>query len=1122
MRFGVLGPLAVWTTDGRTVRVPELKVRALLALLLVEQGRPVSADRLIHELWGSKLPGNPTGVLQTKVWQLRRALEDAEPGGRDLVVSLAPGYRLLADGDAMDSGRFLRLAAGARSTGDPRERAALLADALAGWRGPAFADFADEEFARAARDRLEEQRLTALEEQAEARLELGEHALVADELGDLVARHPLRERLRTAHVRALYLAGRQGAALSSYAELREQLAENLGVDPSPGLAALHRSILDQDPRLTAAPSPTTSAVRPATNIPAALTELIGRSGAMDELRTLLAANRLVTLTGAGGVGKTRLALAMASQVVDRFPGGVRLAEFAVLDPPREPPGRAGRAGASAPPAGVHEVVGAVLGLRDDSGPNPGGGAPLSPVDRLAHALGDEPALLVLDNCEHVIEDVAELAERLLKAAPRLRILATSQKPLGITGEHLQEVPPLRRPGPATDLDPAAVRRFSAVRLFEARATAAAPRFVLDRSNVEAVVSICRRLDGIPLALEMAATRVRSLGVAELEARLDDRFPLLAAGSRGAPERQRTLRAVIDWSWGLLDEQERTVLRRLAVHSDGATLDAAETVCGTEGPDRAPVMDLLARLVDCSLVVMSEGTDGPRYRLLESVAAYCTERLRESGESDGMRRRHRAYCTELAERADPHLRGHGQRQWLRRLDAETANMRAALDSAVQEGDADRALRLVNALAWYWRLRGRNHEAERSLALALSTAEDAGPPVPEETGARALSVARATAWLGGFRLTIHGSTDPRAAYEAALRPYAAVDDPAGRARSEWFLASTLYGIGDTAPSEELVARALDGFRSLGDSWGTAAALGSRTYHAKLRGDFGAVRRDGERSLALFRDLGDQWGQLQAMVPLQTLAEAVGDYAYAGRLYREGLRMAEALGLWREVAFQLSGLGRLALLTGDLPGARELHERARRLAAEQSDTFGEQYAETGLGLGARRAGELDTAEAHLRQVLELHRRVGYEPGTPPLILVELGFIAELRGDADEALRLQREGLTVARATGDPRSVALALEGLAGAELLRGRPGAAARHLGAAAAARDAVGLPLPAGERHDVDRVSARTADLLGREAYEARFAEGGEPAEQLPGPDDVGTGPQRSLRSHAGGTVGTANA
>lgn len=1094
MRFGVLGPLAVWSADGRAVRVPEVKVRALLALLLAEQGRPVSADRLIDELWGSKLPADPTGVLQTKVWQLRRALEDAEPGGRELVASQPPGYRLRTDEDAVDSGRFLRLTARARTAGDPRERAALLADALALWRGAAFADFADAEFSRAARDRLEEQRLTALEEQAEARMELGEHALVADELGDVVALHPLRERLRTAQIRALYLAGRQGAALSSYADLRTRLAETLGVDPGPELAALHRSILGQDPALTAAPSPATSAVRPVTNLPAELTELVGRSGAIGELRALLAANRLVTLTGAGGVGKTRLALAAASRVLDRFPGGVRLAEFAVLDAPRGPAGAPRRPGAAAP-AGVHEVVGAALGVRDDTAPNPAGSGPLAPADRLAHALGDQPALLVFDNCEHVIEDVAALAVRLLKAAPRLRILATSQKPLGVTGEHLQEVPPLQSPGPTTDLDLAAVRRFGAVRLFEARAAAAAPHFVLDQRNVEAVVSICRRLDGIPLALEMAATRVRALGAAELAARLDDRFALLAVGSRDAPARQRTLRAVIDWSWELLGDEERTVLRRLAVHHDGATLDAAEAVCAADGRARTPVLDLLARLVDCSLVVMTDGPDGPRYRLLESVAAYAAERLLQSGEQKELRRLHRAYYADLAVRADPHLRGHGQRPWLCRLDAETANLRAALDSAVREGDADLALRLVNALAWYWRLRGRHHEAARSLALALSVDRPAGPA----PAARAASVARATAWLGGVRLALHGSADPRAAYEAALRPYAGMDDPGGLATSQWFLASSLYGIGDVAPSEELAGRALAAFRSLGDDWGTAAALGSVTYHAKLRGDFDAVRRDGERSLALFRELGDQWGQLQAMVPLQTLAEAVGDYANAGRLYRAGLRMAEDLGLWREVAFQLSGLGRLALLTRDLPRARELHERARRLAAEQSDTFGEQYAETGLGLGARRAGDLDAAEAHMRQVLALHRRMGYAPEAPALILTELGFVAELRGDADGALRLQREGLAVARTTGDPRAVALALEGLAGAELLGGRPERAARLLGAAAAARRSVRVPLPEGERDDVDRITAKAVKALGPAAYDAAFARGGEPGpDGLPGP------------------------
>ncbi|MER7046050.1 BTAD domain-containing putative transcriptional regulator [Streptomyces jumonjinensis] len=1077
MRFGVLGPLGVWTADGRPVRVPELKVRALLTCLLAHQGRPVSADRLIDDLWGAKLPGNPAGVLQNKVWQLRRALEAAEPGGRDLVVSLTPlGYRLRTGSDAVDADRFHELTARARAAGDPRERAALLADALAVWRGPAFADFADEEFVRAAAARLEEQRLTALEEQAEARLELGEHALVADDLGDLVALHPLRERLRTAHVRALYLAGRQSAALSSYAELRERLADQLGLDPSPELAALHQAILTQDPALTAVPSPSTTAARPPSNVPSALTELIGRGEAVAGLRAALDAHRLVTLTGPGGVGKTRLALAVAAQAAPAFPGGVRLAELAALDPSPGPlsPSPSPR------DTEVRELVAALLGVRDDISPLPSSAAgPPTLTDRVVQALGDQPTLLVLDNCEHVVAPVAELVERLLKSAPRLRVLATSQIPLGVAGERLSEVEPLDRPG--------------AVELFAARASAAAPHFVLDESNAEAVAAICRRLDGIPLAVEMAATRVRVLGVAELAARLDDRFHLLASGVRGAPARQRTLRAVIDWSWDLLGDQERAVLRRLAVHADGCTLAAAEEICPAGDLNRAEVLDLLARLVEGSLVVVADTADGPRYRLLESVTAYCVERLRENGELTGLQLRHQDYYTGLAERAEPHLRGHGQRQWLRRLDAENANLRTALESAVRAGDAERALRLVNALSWYWQLRGRNSEAERSLAQALSVPA----PAPADPAAHAARVAKATAWLGGVRLALGGSADPLSEYRAALRPYGEygeygeyekVDDPGGRARAQWFLGSNLYGIADLSPSEELVARALAAFRSLGDEWGTAAALASRAFQAKLRGDFDAVRRHGEQSLEIFRELGDQWGQLRAMVPLQTRAEVVGDYPHAGRLLRDGLRMAEELELWPEVSFQLAGLGRITLLTGDLPQAREYHERARRLAVEQSDTFGELFAEIGLGMGARREGDLEAAEAHMVHVLALHRQMGYEPGMPALVLAELGFIAEARGQVERALELQLDGLATARAAGDPRALALALEGLAGARLLSGHPAHAARLLGAATTARASVGVPLPLGERGDVDRISTRARRELGESAYGTEFTRG----------------------------------
>ncbi|MFB7372961.1 BTAD domain-containing putative transcriptional regulator [Streptomyces sp. NPDC056222] len=1089
MRFGILGSLGVWTEDGRPVRVPELKVRALLASLLAHQGRPVSADRLIDDLWGTRLPSNPVGVLQNKVWQLRRALEDAEPGGRDLVVSLSPGYQLRPGADAVDADRFLGLMTRSRATDDSRVRAALLADALAVWRGPAFADFADEEFTRAARDRLEEQRLTALEEQAEARLNLGEHALVADELGDLVALHPLRERLRAAQLRALYRAGRQSAALSSYADLRGRLAETLGLDPSPELAALHQAILTQDASLTAVPCPDTAAARPPTNVPTSLTGLIGRAEAIGELRELLGTNRLVTLIGSGGVGKTQLALATAAQVGAEFPGGVRLVEFGALDP--SPSDDTRGQGTVASSVEVHEVLGAVLRVRDDTASGLGsGGVPPSLTDRVAQALGDRPALLVFDNCEHVVGPVAELTERLLKAVPALRILATSQVPLGITGEHLQEVPPLRRPGPTTELSPASVHRYSAVELFVARATAAAPNFVLDATNVEAVVSICRRLDGIPLALEMAATRVRVLGVRELAARLDDRFHLLAVGARSAPARQRTLRAVIDWSWELLGEQERVVLRRLAVHADGCTLAAAEEICAADGLDRTDVLDVVARLVDWSLVVMTDGTDGPRYHLLESVTAYCVERLHEAGEFEELRRRHRDHYTGLAERADPHLRGHGQRQWLHRLDTEAANLRTAFDCAVQLGDADCALRLANALSWYWYLRGRSNEAKRSLTVALSL--DGAPPA---------AAAEATALLGGFKLVLGGIADPVAEYRTALQPYEELDDPGGRARAQWFLGSSLYGIGDLGPSEDLVHRALTTFRALDDRWGMAAALGSRTFHANQRGDLGALRRDGEQSLELFRELGDQWGQLQASVPLGTLAETVGDYERAGRLYREGLRMAEDLGLWPQASFQLSGLGRVALLTGDLPRAEEFHERAARLAAEQSDRFGEQYAEIGLALGARRAGDLDAAERHLVRVLDLHRQMGYEPARPSVILVELGFVAECRGDAPAALALQLEACTAAGETGNPRAVALALEGLAGAQSLAGHSEHAARLLGAATAARQSVQAPLRGGERFDVDRIATRLRDALGEAHYDAEFARGGalRPEELLQTPE-----------------------
>ncbi|MET7328595.1 BTAD domain-containing putative transcriptional regulator [Nonomuraea sp. NPDC005650] len=1008
VRFGVLGALEVWAEDGSPVVVGEPKVRALLADLLAHGGGPVSADRLIDDLWGAAAGRNPVGTLQARVSQLRRSL--GEPG---LVVHGPAGYRL-ASHDC-DARRFRSLVE--RRSPDPRLRAAELEQALALWRGPAYAEFADAEFAIPEAARLEETRLAALEEQAEVRLDLGEPV----DLGDLVARHPLRERLVAAHMKALYRGGRQSEALAAYGELRGRLGEELGLDPSPALADLHQAILRQDPGLTPG-----SALAPATNLPAPLTDLIGREGELAEVRALLAASRLVTLTGPGGVGKTRLALAAAGGVPD-FPDGVWLAELA---------------GA----AEVAEAVAAVLGVRDDDA------APLA--SRLAGALAGKRVLLVLDNCEHLVEQAAELVSALLRAVPGLRVLATSQEPLGVTGERVRVVPPLPEP--------------EAVRLFTARANV---------RPSETVATICRRLDGIPLALELAATRVRALGVRELADRLDDRFRLLSAGMRDAPARQRTLRAMIDWSWELLPEPERVVLRRLAVHADGCTLEAAEEVCAEPGVD---VLDAVARLVDRSLVVR---VAGPRYRLLESVTAYCVERLREAGEYDAIRERHARHYTALAERAD--LKGPGQREWLARLDAESANLRLALAGP-------EPLRLVNALAWYWFLRGRLREARRSLSAALSAVLSAGPSAALSSalgtpGASGAEEARASVWLAGIESLIGEPGTPIRRAEL---------DPAGAALADWFPSHAGWAYGDRRAHEVAAERALAAYRELGDRWGEAAALCLRGKLAVGRGDLAAMERDGERGLAVFRELGDGWGQIEAMDVLDRAAEIRGDYARAARLREEGLRLAEELGF--EVSFKVASLGRIAMLSGDYERADDFHERARRLAVEQSHKSAEEHAVLGLALSARRQGRYEEAESYLLPVLDWLRRVRGTPGIA-FIMAELGFAAEQRGAAALALARHREGYEAARATGDPRAIALALEGLAGAlsidhdrgsaSIDQGRGAVeAARLLGAATAMRRAVGAPLPAGERPDVERISDRLRAVLGGEAFERALGEG----------------------------------
>uniref|UniRef100_UPI0015F0B06E ATP-binding protein n=1 Tax=Streptomyces phytophilus TaxID=722715 RepID=UPI0015F0B06E len=573
-----------------------------------------------------------------------------------------------------------------------------------------------------------------------------------------------------------------------------------------------------------------------------------------------------------------------------------------------------------------------------------------------------------------------------------------------------------------------------------------------------------------------------------------------------------LRAMLDWSWELLTAPEQAVLRRLSLHADGCTLSAAEAVCAGGGIAEDEVLDLLARLVDRSLVMAAPG-DGvapARYHLLESVAAYGHEQLCDAGEFASVRRRHTAYYATLAAEAEPQLRGPAQRQWLLRLDAESANMRAALEDAVRTGAAATALGLACDLAWYWVLRGRLGEGRRFLTTALTapqaphtaagtdaaadadadkTAAATGAAREAPAPARDVTAARAAAltWRAAMTLRLGETLTPDAL--PAVRPPqpTALPELAAGARADAFLGLARLGLGPLPGGDDPLTRAEEVFRALGDQWGTAAVSSTLAREAVLRGDLPALAEYGERSMALFAGLGDRWGQLHATYALGTYAEITGDYGQAARLHREGLRMAEDLGLWSEVSDKLSMLGRVALLTGDTAQADELHGRAARLAAEQGYVVGEEFAGIGLAMGARRQGRLAEAEAHLRRWLDWDRKIESDVGTA-LILAELGFVAELAGDPEQARAHHREGLAYARPTGDPRAVALALEGLAGAESLAGDAGEAARLLGRAEALRAAAGAPLPAAERTDTDRIMGRLRTALPPDVLAAEIGAG----------------------------------
>ncbi|GIH90394.1 BTAD domain-containing putative transcriptional regulator [Planobispora siamensis] len=1046
MRFGVLGSTEARLGDGRPVAVGGPRLRALLVMLLLEAGRPVTAERLIDGLYGAAPPGDPANALQAQVSRLRALLGEA--GGGDLLMRHPAGYLIAVDPGDVDVHRFERLAAEGRAAlaaGEHRRAAAVLDEALGLWRGPALADVSEAPFAAAQAVRLEELRVTAVEDRAEAWLALGRHRDLVPGLQELLRAHPLRERPTGLLMRALYGSGRQADALAVFEECRRRLAEELGADPSAELAALHLAILRADPSLEAAPAPSpavssaTSSAAARHGLPAQLTPLIGRDEELARIGALLAGARLVTLTGPGGTGKTRL----AAEAAGRHPGEVCLVELAPLGEGPE----------------ITQAVLGALGLRETPVLTGRGGhaAVPDPTGRLVAALTGRELLLVLDNCEHVVEAVARLADRLLSSCPGLRVLATSREALGITGEVLLPVPPLALPSPGVPAD-----RAPAVRLFADRARAVQPDFTLDEATAEAVVRICRALDGLPLAIELAAARLRSLTAAEIVSRLDDRFRLLSRGSRTAQPRHRTLRAVVEWSWDLLEEDERTLARRLTVFAAGATLEAAERVCGVDDTD-----GVLASLVDKSLVERA----GDRYRMLETIRAFCAERLAEAGERERMRRAHFAFFLDLAETADPHLRGADQLRWLASLDAEHDDLHAALHRATAAGDTGAALRLLSALTCYWWLRGLRGEAV-ALARELLERIGSGPPAGF-ADEYALCV---------MLVVSGGGSDP--GMDAHLRTTRKIMEERDSVPRQPFI-SVMWAMIAGPPDADLAKEQRSRWEMSEsiDSWTRAIIRFGGGYLRLFEGDPAEAERDFAVALADFRALGDRWGLAQTLSGMADLADWRGDRAESAALTDEALRLVEEIGADVDVAELLRRRADGRARDGDLEGARADYERTAELGRRAGAWEAVAAARLGFGDLARFQGDLAQAR-RLYEAALAECSAGWFDGEHTRVRVHLAmaWIAVAEGDAAGALDQHRRILSTGFNERDRWLAARVAEGLAGVAMLEQDAERAALLLGVGSALRGA------AGGDPDVGRVTAWCRARLGGEAYRAAHARG----------------------------------
>ncbi len=1007
LKLYLLGPLRIECGE-QTTHLSTRKAESLLAYLALHP-ETQTRERLAALFWGDSSDKQARTSLRTALAVIRRQFGKQILRADRETVQLNPAYPHSVD--ALEFASALELG----SAHSRQSEIIKLQAAVELYQGDLLSDFYDdwimperENFHARYIDALLLliQRLRARSEYDSA-IAYAQKVLAADRANELAYQHLMF---------CYHAIGDRSTALKQFDECKRILAEELGVDPSPETLALYESIKQSD---------ALSETRPAhlTNLPVPITSFVGRKQEMAEVKRLLLNTRLLTLTGPGGIGKTRLAKEAAFDLVHAFKDGVWIVELGeLMDASR-----------------VAQAIAKTLGIRDTSN---------QPFDQIiTAALASKAVLLILDNCEHLIETCAHIVETLLSHCPDLKILATSREALDIPGETVWQVPGLGLPdweetSRVAEERLAALRQYDAVRLFADRAAASVPAFQLTNYNAFAVAQVCQRLDGIPLAIELAAARAKTLTVEQIAERLDDRFRLLTGGSRTALPRYQTLRSLIDWSYDLLSEPERALFRRLAVFAGGWTLEAAEAVCCCEQIESIRILELKARLVDKSLVLMEEYNSSTRYRFLETIRQYARDKLLESEEAARTRDRHRDWFLALTEEAEIGLRTGEQLFWLNHLETEHDNLRAALDWSLGHGessadDAEKGLRIAGALAQFWAMHGHLGEGRRWLAQALRSPTGSIPP-------------RAKALAGNGVLAYLQSDLPHAAEscEQSLTLARQTDD-------KWLIGVSLFVLGeyhrnyrhDPPRAQALLAESLALARKVNDPWLKALTLYGLGLQSHLQGDQDKATGFLEESLELCRSIGDKWLCAAVLNYLGDQAHTMADYDRAAELYGEALILRQALKDKGGIAGSLNNLGDMA---------RHLQHYAR-------------------------------AESQYESSLALFRELGQRESIA-IVLDNLGFVALHQANLEKSRTLFGESLTLFHSISNQAGIAECLTGFASVAVANKQFVRAARLYGATAALLKAIGAHLPPADRAEYDRDSAVARRELGEPAFDATCGEG----------------------------------